>query len=260
MKNVITVASVLAFCSILGTSSLAFAKDEHIGSDCTSCHTLSPVEAGTLLKDIGQVKSVKNSTVKGLFEVVLERGGRQTLVYVDFAKKHVFPGPIFSIASKTPIATPLPPARKEPAKVSVASIPLDHSIVMGNPKGTKKLIVFTDPDCPFCSRLHAELKQLIKMDGNVVVYIKMFPLSIHPNSFDKARVILGRQSLELLDKAFNHEQLPLPGDGDPKNLVEESIKLGERLGVNSTPTIILPDGQVVAGTRDAKSLFDMLGH
>ena len=225
---------------------------------CSSCHTLSRQEATTLLHDLGEVKDVKLAPVKGLYEVTMQRDNRQAIIYVDFGKKLLVPGPIFDLASKRTITPPPVELPKILSKAELAKIPTANSIVMGNPSGKKRLFVFTDPDCSFCAKLHGELKKLVAMEPELVIYIKMFPLKMHPQAYDKARVLLGSKSLEMLEKAFAHGELPQPGDNDPKEPVDETIKLGESLGINGTPALILPDGRVIAGAREAGALRELL--
>ena len=61
---------------------------------------------------------------------------------------------------------------------------------MGDAASPQKVAVFTDPDCPFCVKLHRELKKLVTRNRDVTIYVKMFPLKMHPKAHDKARVIL----------------------------------------------------------------------
>jgi thiol:disulfide interchange protein DsbC len=225
------------------------------GGKCSSCHSLTITEANRLVKDIGgSVKNVKLSPVAGLFELFIEKDGRQVTAYMDFGKKYIIPGPIFSLATRKPINAT---AAKGPAtfkKVNVDKITTNYSIIMGNPKGKKKLFVFTDPDCPYCAKLHVELKKLAARDHSLSIHIKMFPLQMHPQAYDKARVILGRNSLELLDKAFAGLPLPPPSLMDSKKPVDETINLAVSLGINATPTLVLPDGRVIPGYWDAPTL------
>ncbi|MSM40820.1 MAG: thioredoxin fold domain-containing protein [Geobacter sp.] len=226
------------------------------GSDCSSCHTLTIDEANKLLAGVGEVKGIKQAVVRGLFEVTVENKGKQALAYVDYAKKHLLPGPIFSLETKKIVnqSSVEPEATTIKTKIDVASIPLSNSILIGNPEGKKKLFVFTDPDCPFCKKLHWELVKLVYMEPDLEIVVKMFPLKMHPTAYDKARVILGAGTSYLLDKAFAGEQLPTPGEKDSKEPVDESIKLGEKLGVRVTPTLILPDGRMISGFYEAGKL------
>jgi thiol:disulfide interchange protein DsbC len=223
------------------------------GSNCIECHSLTPAEAKSILKNLGDVKSVQISPVKGLWELTLERDGRQAVAFMDFAKKHLIAGPVFEISTDTQSSTP-PLQKNEDRKVDISSIPLTDSIFMGNPMGRNRIFVFTDPDCPFCARQHAELKKLVAMDNSVAVYVKMFPLKLHPNAYDKARVILGANSLDVLDRAFRGEKLLEPGLKDAQEPVDATIKVAESLGINGTPALVLPDGRVITGFRDSKGI------
>jgi thiol:disulfide interchange protein DsbC len=234
------------------------ARDKAMIHNCASCHSLSKEEASDILKGLGEVTEVKMSPVKGLYEVVVRQGNRQAVAYLDFGKTLLVPGPVFDTVTKSSLTPPPVELPVILSKAQVDAIPLTDSIVMGNPSGKKRLIVFTDPDCSFCARLHAELKKLVVLEPDLAIYIKMFPLKMHPAAYDKARVILGSNSLELLDKAFEKGTLPKPGPKDPKEPVGETIKIGESLGIDGTPAIILPDGRLISGARDADELRRLL--
>jgi thiol:disulfide interchange protein DsbC len=220
------------------------------GSNCIECHSLTPAEAKSILKNLGDVKSVQLSPVKGLWELSLERDGKQALVFMDFAKKHLIAGPVFEILPDSQSSTP-PLQKNEDRKVDISSIPLTDALFMGNPMGRNRIFVFTDPECPFCARQHAELKKLVAMDNSVAVYIKLFPLKLHPKAYDKARVILGSNSLDMLDRAFRGEKLPEPGIKDAREPVDKTLQVAESLGIKGTPALVLPDGRVITGFRDA---------
>jgi thiol:disulfide interchange protein DsbC len=40
--------------------------------------------------------------------------------------------------------------------------------------------------------------------------------------------------------------------------VEETIRLGRSMGINSTPTLVLPDGRVMPGYREAAELRKLI--
>ncbi|HEY5974986.1 MAG TPA: DsbC family protein [Geobacteraceae bacterium] len=243
-------------CCILAGRVQAMAP-EGCSGDCITCHSLSDQDAAKLLKEIGVVKSVKMAQVRGLYEVTLEKDGKQAIAYLDYGKKYLMPGPIFSLATRQVVggAQPQP---KPVEKVDVAKIPLAGSLIMGNAKGSKRLIVFTDPECPYCAKLHGELKKLVAAEPDLAIYIKLYPLKMHPSAYDKARVILGRNSLELLDKSFAGQSLPAASEKDRKDPVDESMKLAESFGISATPTLVLPDGRVIMGYRPFEELKGLL--
>lgn len=225
---------------------------------CSSCHKLSVQEAGAVFKDIGEVKEVKASPVKGLYEVTLVAGDQQVVAYLDFGKKLLIPGPVIDIAAKRPITPPPVVLPKKISAATMGTIPIANSLIMGKADGKVRMFVFTDPDCQFCGRLHGELKKLVSMEPDLVIYIKLFPLKMHPKAYDRSRVILSNNSLELLEKAFSGKALPLPEEKDRKEPIDETIKLGESLGIRGTPAILLPDGRLFSGYMDARKLHGYL--
>lgn len=229
------------------------------GGDCAGCHTLTLGEAKTLMKKTGgEVKKVRLSPIKGLFEVIFTKNGQQGTAYLDFGKKHLIPGPVFNLATMKPIGEAAASQPKSVSKINIDKIPKDNSIIMGNPMGRKKLFVFTDPECPFCKKLHGELKKLVEMDRSLTVYVKMFPLPMHPKAYDKARVILGAKSIKMLDQAFAGAALPQPGPKDSTKGVDETVRFAESNGISLTPTLIMPDGRVVLGYWDAPTIQKLM--
>ena len=93
---------------------------------------------------------------------------------------------------------------------------------------------------------------------DIAFYVKMFPLKIHPGAYEKAKAIVCEKSLALLEDAFEKRELPKPKC--ETSAVDENIKLAEKLGISGTPASILPDGKIVGGYLDAKTLTNMVGN
>jgi thiol:disulfide interchange protein DsbC len=245
---------------ILATSSYAMAK-EGCGGVCASCHTLTEKEASEILKKTGgTVTSVKQSPSKGLFELLVERDGQKGIIFMDYGKKHLIQGMLFDLKTLAPtsahqlnVTQP-----KEPTSVDVTTIPINNAVIMGNPKGSKKLFVFTDPDCPYCQKGHVELKKLVKIAPDVAIHIMLFPLPMHPGAYDKARTIIETKDLDLLDKAFDGKEIPKPASDSSKKAVDEIVKFANDHGISGTPTMVMPGGSIQVGMRDAEEMKRML--
>lgn len=254
-KEATSLAAAIATFIALTVPSFAMSGDGCSG-DCASCHSITVQEAGTLLKQIGVVKGVKPAPVRGLYEITLEQQGQTGVAYIDYGKKHIIAGPVFEIASQRPVGAPEPAKRQE--RLDPATLKTADSLVLGNPKGKKKLFVFTDPECPYCAKAHAELKKLAQLEPDLAIYIKLFPLKMHPKAYDKARVILAERSLELLEDSFAGKALRAAGEKDAKKPVDDTVRFAESVGINATPTLVLPDGRILPGYKDAKSMRELL--
>jgi len=101
------------------------------------------------------------------------------------------------------------------------------------------------------------MKKVIEERKDIAFYIKMFPLKIHPAAYEKAKAIVCEKSLTLLDEAF--EKKPLPKPKCETSVIDENIKLAEKLGISGAPSLILPDGRVIVGSRSAKDLIALIG-
>jgi len=248
----------LSVVTIAVSPSLVMAKDVH-GTDCASCHTLSDLEATNLLNKIGgTVKSIKPAPVKGFFELLMEKDGKQGIIYLDYAKKNLMQGMVFNLQTLQPVSAHELPKPKQVTTIAPQSIPVDKAFVIGNPKGSKKLYVFTDPDCPYCRTFHGELKKLAKTEPDVAIYIMLMPLPMHPQAYDKSRAVLESKNSDVLDKAFEGKDVPKPTQEGSKKAIDEIIKFANTNGINGTPTMVLSDGRVQVGGRDAEGLKKLL--
>ncbi len=235
-------------------SSYAFAPVAGDSRKCSDCHKLTVTEAGDLLKGgVDRVIKVESSQVPGLWAVEVEKNSQKFPLYIDYSKKYVFTGNIIRLADHQNITSQ---RLAELNRVDPAKIPLEDTLLVGNSKAKTKVIVFTDPECPYCKRLHGELKEVVKRDPNVAFLIKMFPLKMHPNAYSAAKSIVCTKSLDLLEQSFAGKTVPPPLC--ETKVVDENIALAQELGIHSTPTLILPNGLVVPGYKSADDLLKLI--
>jgi thiol:disulfide interchange protein DsbC len=102
------------------------------------------------------------------------------------------------------------------------------------------------------------MKKVIKERNDIVFYIKIFPLrTVPPEAYEKAKAILCEKSLALLEDAFAGKPLPKPNC--ETTAVDENIRLAKKLGISSSPTLVFPDGRIISGYKDAKTLTNLIG-
>ncbi len=100
------------------------------------------------------------------------------------------------------------------------------------------------------------MKKIVAERKDIVFYLKMSPLPMHKEAFDKAKTIVCQKSMSLLEDAFAKKPIPKPSC--KTTAVEENIALMQKLGISGLPGLILPDGKVVLGYKDAKSIEEMI--
>lgn len=246
-------AALLAVGLAFPAGLLAMQQDGCGAGTCTDCHSLSKDEAKGLLKELPlEVLNVELSVVPGMWAVdVQNRQGRKGPVFVDFSKQYVFSGNIMKLDTKEDV-TLNRTAELNPVDTSI--IPLEDALVIGNPEAKHRVIVFDDPQCKYCKKLHPEMKKLTARRDDVVFYIKMFPLN--PKSKEIAKSIVCGKSAELLEASLAGRTIP-PADCET-NQLEQNVDLGRSIGVRSTPTLVFPDGRVLSGYKSAESIEELL--
>ncbi len=237
--------------SVLSSTATAFQGKGCMG-DCKGCHTLTNAEASKLLKTKkfkARITDIKGAPVKGIWEVSIKKGGKNFTVYVDFGKKYLMQSVSFM---------PLDKIGKTPElkKVSLKDIPLEGAILIGDAKAKKKVIVFDDPECPYCKKLHKEIKKIVSKRRDIAFYIKLFPLPIHPDAYGQSKAIVCAKSAAMLDDAFAGKKLaPATCDTDE---IDNNLELGKKLGINGTPAIIFPDGRLLPGFVTEDVLIELI--
>jgi len=100
------------------------------------------------------------------------------------------------------------------------------------------------------------MKTVIKDRKDIAFFIKLYPLPMHKNAYAKAKAIVCEKSLSLLEDAFEKKQLP-----EPKcetTAIDDNIKLAQKLGINGTPAMIMPDGRLISGYLEADALIKQI--
>jgi thiol:disulfide interchange protein DsbC len=198
------------------------------------------------------VLDVKPSAMPGLYEIYL---GNE-LVYVDASGDYLVGGPLVD----TQTHQNLTEARlNDYGKVDFNTLPLDRAIKVVKGNGSRQFAVFSDPDCPFCQELEKTLLNVT----DYTMYVFLFPIAtLHPQATAKAHAIWCAQDRAQAWSQWMHAK-KIPGDGgkttcagDP---VAELQKLGDRLHINSTPTLFFASGKRVAGALPLEDLQRMLG-
>ena len=105
------------------------------------------------------------------------------------------------------------------------------------------------------------MKQIIEKRKDIDFYLKMYTLvKLHPQAYNKSKTIVCEESnekaMQLLEDVYAKKTIPEPTCDT--TVVDENIALGQRLGINGTPTLIFSDGSQTAGAVKADDLIRMI--
>ncbi|WP_165371661.1 DsbC family protein [Pseudolysobacter antarcticus] len=217
MLNKILIAAALG-----GATLTAHAADNADKAIRDAIHALVPT---------AQIDSVDKSVLPGFYEV----GIGHAVVYASADGKYLLQGNLYDMANKLDLTE----ARLAKSRKSVLDgVPVSKRIVFA-PKTTKHVVtVFTDVDCPYCRKFHEQMADYNK--AGIEVQYMLFPLSIHPGS-DKKTVSVWCSTDR--NAAWNAAMLGKdPGSKTCDNPIAETMKIGNDIGVNGTPSFYAEDG------------------
>ena len=138
------------------------------------------------------------------------------------------------------------------SKIDFSALPLDQAVKVVKGNGSRKMAVFSDPDCPFCKRL--EQNELVNIT-DVTIYTFLYPLEqLHPDAANKAKAIwcAADRSKAWQDWALNNQLPKKSANCDAP--IEKVAALAKRMGVTSTPTIFFADGKRMLGAYPAAEI------
>lgn len=203
---------------------------------------------------------IRESSVPGYYHVAV---GNETL-YASEDGTHFFLGFLYNLEPGGFVnATEI--ERSSQRIGQLASIDQEGIIVFPAVGETKGILrVFTDVTCGFCRRLHEEVGEL-NAAGVEVQYFAYPRSGIERNGAYthefmetvKAWCVEPADRPDVLTRLKQGENLDIGVCED--NPVALHYALGRQFGVTGTPAILLPDGTLVPGYRQAAEFVQLLG-
>ena len=194
------------------------------------------------------ISSVQKTPYSGLFEVYLDG----QLVYVDDKAQYLFAGDVIDMKNRANLTQ----ARLNQLQaVKWDVFPLNNALKTVKGNGARKLILFSDVDCPYCRRFEAELAKV----DNITVYTFLYPIEgLHPKAPQTSKQIwCAPDRNKAWDEYITRGSVP-NNDGKCANPVDANIALGNKLRVSGTPTLFFANGQRVPGMVPAAQLEKLL--
>lgn len=189
---------------------------------------------------------------------MFQLGSDGKVMYVDLQGDYLFAGAMFELQNRRNLTQEFVVAKR---RELLQSIPLEQSIMympaLQLDPPIRPLLVFDDPDCPYCRKFHPEVKKLV--EAGIPVAVFLYPVAeLHPDAVRKSIAIwCANNQADVLDRALAGQAVT--EESQPcRHPIEKNLELGKRFGVSGTPSLVFPDGQVATGYRSANDILRMM--
>ncbi|HXZ08002.1 MAG TPA: DsbC family protein, partial [Paraburkholderia sp.] len=189
------------------------------------------------------IKSISKTPIAGLYEINL---GTQ-IIYSDANGDYLMLGDLVDAKTRTNLTE----ARlAETNKIDFASLPFANAVKVVKGNGSRKMAVFSDPNCPYCKQLETSLKSI----DNVTVYTFLYPV-LSPDSKEKSKAIwCSADRAKAWESWMLERRAPTAAASCDTTAIDKNLALGQQMNVDGTPTVFLADGRRLPGAVPADRL------
>ena len=211
------------------------------------CSAVSMADVATVSKNVKQqhpqlkLDNIQATEMKGIYSASMDG----QVVYLNEDAQHILAGSMIRLKDQHNLTKDL---LIQQNSVDWKKLPLQDAIKSVRGTGKRQIAIFSDPNCPYCKQLEAELKKL----DNITIYTFILPLKAQSVAPSK-QVYCEKNPALAWENLITKAQLPT-SQSSCANPVERNIVLAHRLGVSGTPAIIFSNGFKVMGAYPAAQI------
>lgn len=238
MKSRIKFLTVTAaLCYTLGLTCLAVQAEEYA------------LAKGKIQSTLGMnVTAIGDAPVPGLLQVVTDKG----LFYTSKDGKYLLQARIFNLDE----------GMRNETEVALTDMRLggvkdfQDSIIEYKADKEKHVVhVFTDITCGYCRKLHNQMDEYNDL-GITVRYLAFPRGGLQSAAYkDMVSVWCAEDPQKALTDAINDNSVE---DKSCSTKVAQQYAFGQKIGVNGTPNIVMPDGSTIPGYQPPNQLIQAL--
>lgn len=174
------------------------------------------------------------------------------IVYATADGKYLIQGRVIDMATREDLTEG---AKAEARRDLLTSVDASKQITFAPEKPAYDLMVFTDIDCGYCRKLHAQMEEY-NQQGIAVHYMAFPRAGVGSLSYDKFVSVwcAGDQREAMTQAKLGADPEPAKCD----NPIAEQYQLGIDLGVSGTPALLTADGQMIPGYVPPEQLRERL--
>jgi thiol:disulfide interchange protein DsbC len=203
-----------------------------------------------------KVISVSDTPINGVKEVMVDGGRGSEILYLSEDGKYIINGTLFDIDNRVDLTD----QKKSMIRKDLLAGMGDSERINFYPENMEyHVTVFTDIDCGYCRKLHAEVQQYNEL-GIGISYLFFPRAGLQSGSFDKA--------VNVWCAADQQQAMTMAKAGEPveaktcDNPIAEHYRAGVTSGVSGTPALVLDNGMLMPGylpPAQLKQRLDSLG-
>lgn len=146
--------------------------------------------------------------------------------------------------------------RKNTLRLTALKDAKKEDMIVFAPEKTKHVVnVFTDVDCFYCSKLHREMNKYNEA-GIEIRYLGFPRAGLRSPTYKKMKnVWCAKDQHKAMTEAKEGMDV---ADADCATKIPEQYALGQQIGVNGTPALVLPNGELLPGYMPAERLLRYL--
>jgi len=196
-------------------------------------------------------EQINESQLEGFYEVIITEPWIE-IMYISSDARYVLQGNVTDLVTMSNLSTMRINATR---KQILENIDENNKIVFKSVNEQYIVHVFTDVDCPFCAKLHANMAEMNAL-GITIKYLASPLEQLHPQAQSAMEKIWCAENRNLAIHNYKTKTKPiLPVSEDCENPVVQQLAISKQLGVNGTPSIFLEDGTNIPGYQDPEELL-----
>jgi len=196
------------------------------------------------LPNLPPIDEVTRAPVPGLWEL---RVGSH-VIYSDAQGSFVIEGEILDTSTNVNLTRQ---RIENLTAFDFAKLPLKDAVVWKQGSGTRKLVVFADPNCGYCRKLERDLRSV----PDITVFTFLVPI-LGGDSPEKSRDIWCAKDRGTAWRNWMIDNTPPQPAGQACDTaaLSRNVLLGEKHGVTGTPSLVFENNERVSGIISNEAL------
>ena len=223
------ISLLLAAAALIPAAQLAYADDAELES--------VRQKVGEMF-DMIEPENVGPSPIEGWYTI--HQGS--IVAYISADGRYLLQGDLIDLDRQENLSDNV---RNESRRDLMASISDEDAIVFSPEEVKFSVAVFTDTDCTYCRRLHAQIDQYLEhgIEVRYLMYPRNGPASPAWTVAEQVWCSSDRQNALTLAKLGKE----FPTSDCDASMVQKHYVLGRDVGLSGTPAIVLEDGTLIGG-------------